>query len=170
MEAYQGGTCNETEVSAQCCVHLAMAARPEVMLAKPGMGFDEGFTIVKNEQERIRRAEKPITARGKPARLTTETRRAREKRRDAREGRGKRVEMLFHEDITGQIIAAAIEVHKELGPGLLESAYEECLCYELGQPDWHSNGKPPSPSHTRASDWIAGIAWISWLSKELCWN
>ncbi len=41
--------------------------------------------------------------------------------------------MLFHEDITGQIIAAAIEVHKELGPGLLESAYEECLCYELGQ-------------------------------------
>ncbi len=54
MEAYQGGTCNETEVSAQCCVHLAMAARPEVMLAKPGMGFDEGFTIVKNEQERIR--------------------------------------------------------------------------------------------------------------------
>ena len=54
MEAYQGGTCNETEVSAQCCVHLAMAARPNVMLAKPGMGFDEGFTIVKNEQERIR--------------------------------------------------------------------------------------------------------------------
>ena len=28
MEAYQGGTCNETDVSAQCCVHLAMAARP----------------------------------------------------------------------------------------------------------------------------------------------
>lgn len=30
------------------------------------------------------------------------------------------------------IIGAAIEVHKILGPGLLESAYEECLCYELG--------------------------------------
>ncbi len=54
MAAYQGGSCNETEVSAQCCVHLAMAARPDIMLAKPGMGFDEGFTIVKNEQERIR--------------------------------------------------------------------------------------------------------------------
>jgi methylaspartate ammonia-lyase len=54
VEAYQGGTCNETEVSAQCCVHLAMAAHPKRMLAKPGMGFDEGFTIVKNEMERVR--------------------------------------------------------------------------------------------------------------------
>ena len=34
--------------------------------------------------------------------------------------------------ITGEIIGAAIEVHKILGPGLLESAYEECLCHELG--------------------------------------
>ena len=33
--------------------------------------------------------------------------------------------------ITGEIIGSAIEVHKELGPGLLESAYEECLCREL---------------------------------------
>ena len=34
-------------------------------------------------------------------------------------------------DITERIIGAAIEVHKALGPGLLESAYEECLCHEL---------------------------------------
>jgi GxxExxY protein len=34
--------------------------------------------------------------------------------------------------ITEQIIGAAIEVHRALGPGLLESAYEECLCHELG--------------------------------------
>jgi len=34
-------------------------------------------------------------------------------------------------EITGGIIGAAIEVHKVLGPGLLESAYEECLAYEL---------------------------------------
>ena len=33
--------------------------------------------------------------------------------------------------ITETIIGAAIEVHRTLGPGLLESAYEECLCYEL---------------------------------------
>ena len=39
--------------------------------------------------------------------------------------------MLIYEELTEHIIAAAIEVHKGLGPGLLESAYEECLCHEL---------------------------------------
>ena len=34
-------------------------------------------------------------------------------------------------ELTDRIIAAAIEVHRHLGPGLLESAYEECLCHEL---------------------------------------
>jgi GxxExxY protein len=34
-------------------------------------------------------------------------------------------------DVTKNIIGASIEVHKALGPGLLESAYEECLCHEL---------------------------------------
>src|SRR6185437_7314168 len=36
-----------------------------------------------------------------------------------------------HQDLTRTIIGCAIEVHKFLGPGLLESAYEECLTYEL---------------------------------------
>jgi GxxExxY protein len=38
---------------------------------------------------------------------------------------------LKHEELTEQIIGAAIEVHKSLGPGLLEGVYEECLCHEL---------------------------------------
>jgi len=37
--------------------------------------------------------------------------------------------------LTEKIIGCAIEVHKALGPGLLESAYEECFCYELAQND-----------------------------------
>jgi len=36
-------------------------------------------------------------------------------------------------ELTHEIIGAAIEVHKNLGPGLLESTYEECLCHELSQ-------------------------------------
>jgi len=38
---------------------------------------------------------------------------------------------LIHEATTGGIIAAAVEVHRELGPGLLESAYQSSLCREL---------------------------------------
>jgi len=51
--AYQGGTCNETDRSAQVCVHCAMATRPDQILAKPGMGVDEGYMIVYNEMNRI---------------------------------------------------------------------------------------------------------------------
>lgn len=51
--AYQGGTCNETDRSAQVCVHCAMATRPVQILAKPGMGVDEGYMIVYNEMNRI---------------------------------------------------------------------------------------------------------------------
>ena len=38
---------------------------------------------------------------------------------------------LLHEELTEKIIGAVIEVHRALGPGLLESAYEECLCREF---------------------------------------
>lgn len=51
--AYQGGTCNETDRSAQVCVHCAMATKPVQILAKPGMGVDEGYMIVYNEMNRI---------------------------------------------------------------------------------------------------------------------
>ena len=51
--AYQGGTCNETDRSAQVCVQCAMATQPDQILAKPGMGVDEGYMIVYNEMQRI---------------------------------------------------------------------------------------------------------------------
>ncbi|MGI6712653.1 MAG: methylaspartate ammonia-lyase [Bacillota bacterium] len=51
--AYQGGSCNETDRSAQVCVHIAMAVHPDQILAKPGMGVDEGIMIAYNEMQRI---------------------------------------------------------------------------------------------------------------------
>ncbi len=51
--AYQGGTCNETDHSAQVCVNCAMATQPDQILAKPGMGVDEGYMIAYNEMNRI---------------------------------------------------------------------------------------------------------------------
>jgi GxxExxY protein len=38
---------------------------------------------------------------------------------------------LLYKDLTGQIVDCAVKVHRQLGPGLLESAYEECLYQEL---------------------------------------
>ncbi|HET6933471.1 MAG TPA: GxxExxY protein [Candidatus Angelobacter sp.] len=46
-------------------------------------------------------------------------------------GAARAAQKLRHEDLTKQIIGAAIEVHKTVGPGLLEGVYEECLCHEL---------------------------------------
>ena len=51
--AYLGGTCNETDRSTQVCVHAAIATSPDQILAKPGMGMDEGYMIVYNEMQRV---------------------------------------------------------------------------------------------------------------------
>jgi len=47
--------------------------------------------------------------------------------------------------ITERIIGCAIEVHKNLGPGLLESAYEECLAYELMSAGLNFDRQKPVP-------------------------
>lgn len=52
VEAYQGGSCNETDIAARCCAQLALACQPDRLLVKPGMGFDEGMQIVSNEINR----------------------------------------------------------------------------------------------------------------------
>ncbi len=53
VSAYQGGTCNETNRSAEVCVQCAMASCPEQILAKPGMGVDEGYMLCYNEMRRV---------------------------------------------------------------------------------------------------------------------
>jgi methylaspartate ammonia-lyase len=52
LAAYCGGTCNETDRSGQVCAHLAMACGADQVLAKPGMGVDEGLMVVGNEMAR----------------------------------------------------------------------------------------------------------------------
>lgn len=47
--------------------------------------------------------------------------------------------------ITEIIIGCAIEVHRQLGPGLLESAYEECLCFELKKAGLKFERQKPVP-------------------------
>jgi methylaspartate ammonia-lyase len=51
--AYLGGTCNETNRSAEICTNIAMACGAKQVLAKPGMGVDEGYMIVNNEMNRV---------------------------------------------------------------------------------------------------------------------
>ncbi|WP_407306751.1 methylaspartate ammonia-lyase [Desulfosporosinus sp. SB140] len=50
--AYVGGSCNETDAGGRTAVHVSLASRPDQMLAKPGMGVDEGYMIVHNEMNR----------------------------------------------------------------------------------------------------------------------
>ena len=53
IDAYLGGTCNETNRSSEVCSHVAMATSPIQILAKPGMGVDEGIMLVYNEMSRV---------------------------------------------------------------------------------------------------------------------
>ncbi len=48
-------------------------------------------------------------------------------------------------NLTEKVIGCAIEVHRAIGPGLLESAYEECLCYELSQAGIRFERQVPLP-------------------------
>jgi GxxExxY protein len=48
-------------------------------------------------------------------------------------------------DLTGSVIGSAVEVHRALGPGLLESVYEKCLCHELTLQGIHFERQQPLP-------------------------
>jgi len=51
--SYCGGTCNETNISAEVTTNIAIACEAKQCLAKPGMGVDAGYMIVKNEMNRV---------------------------------------------------------------------------------------------------------------------
>jgi len=57
-----GGTCAETDLSTRATVHVGIATGVVQMLAKPGMGFDEGYQIVHNEMQRALRLDAHLTS------------------------------------------------------------------------------------------------------------
>ena len=58
------------------------------------------------------------------------------------------------DELSSKVLRYALEVHRELWPGLLESAYENCLAYELN--------KAKIQFGTKKSAWIADTVWIYW--------
>jgi GxxExxY protein len=73
------------------------------------------------------------------------------------------------EQITSDIINAAIEVHRELGPGLLESAYEDCMGFELANKGLQFTRQTTLPLIYKGRSVGTGIgstcglnAWLSW--------
>lgn len=65
--------------------------------------------------------------------------------------------MITENEITSLVIGAAIEVHNELGPGLLESVYEECLNYELIELGLKVKRQVALPVHYKGIDLNAGF-------------
>jgi methylaspartate ammonia-lyase len=68
VRAYLGGTCNETVTSARACANVALATDAFQVLAKPGMGFDEGYMVVENEMRRTLARERT----GRPTRAAAD--------------------------------------------------------------------------------------------------
>jgi GxxExxY protein len=66
--------------------------------------------------------------------------------------------------LTEAIIGAALEVHRELGPGLLEHAYETCLCVELTTRGLSLERQKPLPVVYKTNASTVVIAW-TWLLR-----
>ena len=64
--------------------------------------------------------------------------------------------------LTHETIGAAIEVHRLLGPGLLESTYRECLCGELALRGIRFRRECPIPLEYKGIHLDCGYRWISW--------
>jgi len=52
---------------------------------------------------------------------------------------------MTYKELTYTVVGAAMNVHKELGPGLLEKAYQECLCYEIANLGLYVEKEIPMP-------------------------
>jgi GxxExxY protein len=85
------------------------------------------------------------TQRTQRRKFTTETQRTQRREIMKNEDKDPERKTGLNSEITRQIIGAAIEIHKQLGPGLLESSYEECLCHELKLREIYFERQKPLP-------------------------
>jgi GxxExxY protein len=78
--------------------------------------------------------------------------------------------MLLEQQITEALIGAAIEVHRELGSGLLESAYEECFCHELHFRNLSFQRQVDLPIAYKGLKLDCGTDWAFWSRTPLSSN
>ena len=74
---------------------------------------------------------------------------------------------MIHEGLTDGIIGAAIEVHRILGPGLLESVYEECLAVELGLRGLAFRRQTPLPIEYKGKRVAADLKIDLWVEERV---
>ena len=72
------------------------------------------------------------------------------------------MEQKIENKIATAILDQAFKVHSELGPGLLESVYENCLFYELTQAGYDVKAQVPVPMHYKASSLKQDLGLIYW--------
>ena len=75
--------------------------------------------------------------------------------------------MLATKALTHRVIGLAIDVHKELGPGLFESVYEECLCFELAEAGLDFRRQVSVPIRYRGQSLEAGFRADIVVAQEL---
>ena len=74
----------------------------------------------------------------------------------------------MHEnEVSKHIVDAALTVHKELGPGLLESIYEHCLAFELRERGLHVLQQQPLPAHYKGVTLDLGYRIDPWVERKV---
>jgi GxxExxY protein len=75
--------------------------------------------------------------------------------------------MIYERELTEKILSSAIEVHRMLGPGLLESIYEECLCYELKKSGIEFQRQREMPVHYKGMEFSCGYRIDIFISQKV---
>ena len=70
-------------------------------------------------------------------------------------------------DLTGEIIGAAIEIHRHLGPGLLESTYEECMVFEIRERGLQVESQVALPVLYKGKRLNAGYRIDLWVNQQV---